>query len=84
MQASYKKLKTQAEKANFVKDQYSKGMIKLQAIRKLGGVLELTQAVAAGEVVTKEDSGLKPLLLATGELCQVIRCWNLIGVPLMQ
>ena len=89
VQSSYKKLKTQAEKAKFVnsaiertkagplvanqaffselvsreqsagKEQFSKGMIKAQAIRKLGGELELAQAVAAGEVVTKEDSGLK-------------------------
>ena len=91
VQSSYKKLKTQAEKAKFVnsaiertkagplvanqaffielvsheqsagKEQFSisKGMIKTQAIRKLGGELDLAQAMAAGEVVTKEDSGLK-------------------------
>ena len=45
------------------KYQYSKGMIKAQAIRKLGGELDLAQAMAAGEVVTKEDSGLKLYVL---------------------
>ena len=40
------------------KEQFSKGVIKAQAIRKLGGEVGLA-AVAAGEVVTKEDSGLK-------------------------